>query len=299
MTTRTYASPAAFKQALEQRLRAASGSGPDLARRRQLLVFDRFLARIVHTLGDAAMLKGGLVLELRLSRARTTKDIDLRFMGSPDRVLERLQEAARLDLGDFLTFEVGPDDDHPEIQNDGMQYDGMRFRAECQLAGKLYGQRFGVDVAFGDPILGEPDVITADDVLGFVGIEPPTLRLYPVEAHIAEKLHAYTMPRPRPNSRVKDLPDIALLASIGALEASRLAKALEQTFTFRKTHALPDSLREPNAAWETPYAAMAKADQLAWPTLAEVTEVAKAFLDPILAGERDARWEPTSWRWVR
>ncbi len=72
MTTRTYASPAGFKQALEQRLRAASGSGPDLARRRQLLVFDRFLARIVHTLGDAAMLKDGLVLELRLSRARTS-----------------------------------------------------------------------------------------------------------------------------------------------------------------------------------------------------------------------------------
>ena len=76
MTKQTYASPAAFKQALEQRLRAASGSGLDLARRRQLLVFDRFLARIVHTLGDAAMLKGGLVLELRLSRARTTKDIE-------------------------------------------------------------------------------------------------------------------------------------------------------------------------------------------------------------------------------
>ena len=70
-------------------------------------------------------------------------------------------------------------------------------------------------------------------------------------AHIAEKLHAYTMPRPRPNSRVKDLPDLALLASIGALEASRLAEAPEQTFTLRKTHALPASLPGPNAAWES------------------------------------------------
>jgi len=26
------------------------------------------------------------------------------------------------------------------------------------LAGKLYGQPFGVDIAFGDPILGEPEV---------------------------------------------------------------------------------------------------------------------------------------------
>ena len=43
----------------------------ELARRRQLLVFDRFLARIVTVLGDAAMLKGGLVLELRLSRVRS------------------------------------------------------------------------------------------------------------------------------------------------------------------------------------------------------------------------------------
>ena len=55
-----------------------------LARKRQLLVFDRFLARVVAIFGDAALLKGGLVLELRLERARTTKDIDLRVIGSPD-----------------------------------------------------------------------------------------------------------------------------------------------------------------------------------------------------------------------
>ena len=43
-------------------------------------MFDRFLARIAVVLGDAATLKGGLVLELRLERARTTKDVDLRMM---------------------------------------------------------------------------------------------------------------------------------------------------------------------------------------------------------------------------
>jgi hypothetical protein len=69
VTARSYASPEAFKQALEQRLRAASKGGAEFARRRQLLVFDRFLARIVAVLGDAATLKGGLVLELRLDRA--------------------------------------------------------------------------------------------------------------------------------------------------------------------------------------------------------------------------------------
>jgi hypothetical protein len=227
MRGRRYSSPAAFKQALEQRLRAASKTGAEFARKRQLLVFDRFLARIVAVLGDAVTLKGGLVLELRLARARTTKDIDLCLKGSPDGVLARLQEAARLDLGDFLTFEVGPDEDHPEIQNDGMQYEGMRFRVESRLAGKPYGQPFGVDIAFGDPMLGEPEVVAAEDVLDFAGIAPPRLRIYPIETHVAEKLHAYTLPRARPNSRVKDLPELALLASAGTQDATRLRMALE------------------------------------------------------------------------
>ena len=69
MTIRTYPSPEAFKQALEQRLRTSAKSGAGFARKRQLLVFDRFLARVVAVLGDAATLKGGLVLELRLERA--------------------------------------------------------------------------------------------------------------------------------------------------------------------------------------------------------------------------------------
>lgn len=297
MMVRTYPSPPAFKQALEQHLRTSAKTGAEFARKRQLLVFDRFLARLFVVLGDAATLKGGLVLERRLERARTTKDVDLRMMGPSDDILARLQEAARRDLGDFMTFEVGPDDHNPEIQNDGKQYDGLRFRGECRLAGKLYGQPFGVDVAFGDPMLGDPELVVADDVLAFAGIAPPTLRLYPIETHIAEKLHAYTMPRPRPNSRVKDLPDIALLATAQALDAKRLRAALEQTFTFRKTHPLPAVLPEPIAAWVTPYAAMAREDQLAWPTLDDLTRAAKAFLDPVLLAGLDATWEPETWAW--
>jgi len=297
MTIRTYASPEGFKQALEQRLRSAAKTGAEFARTRQLLVFERFLARIVAVLGDAATLKGGLVLELRLKRARTTKDVDLRMAGSPDDILARLQEVGRRDLGDFMNFEVGPDDDHPEIQNAGMQYDGLRFRAECKLAGKAYGQPFGVDVAFGDPTFGEPDVLVAEDVLAFAGIAPPTLRLYPIETHIAEKLHAYTMPRLRPNSRVKDLPDLALLATAQAIDATSLRAALEQTFTFRKTHPLPALVPAPPPAWTRPYAAMAREDQLDWLTLDDVTKVAQAFLDPVLAGGLDAVWDPGAWTW--
>jgi predicted XRE-type DNA-binding protein len=189
---RAYATAHAFKAALDQRLRNVAEPGVGIARRRQLLVFDRYLARLNRALGDNATLKGGLMLEVRLERMRTTRDIDLRVTGSPDGLLHRLQEAGRIDLGDFMTFEVRTDLRHPDIAGLGIRYEGQRFRAESRLARMLYGQAFGIDVAFGDPMLGEPEVVTGDDLLSFAGIEPATLRLYPVETHIAEKLHAYT-----------------------------------------------------------------------------------------------------------
>jgi hypothetical protein len=295
---RRYATPLAFKQALEQRIKSSSTTGADFARRRQLLVFDRFLARVVSVVGDTVTLKGGLALEMRLVRARTTKDIDLRMMGSVDNVLDRLQAAGRLDLGDYMLFEVQPDFDHPEIRNEGMQYDGYRFRAECRLAGAIYSRPFGVDVAFGDPLVGEPDLAVADDLLEFAGLAPPTLRLYPVVSHIAEKLHALTMPRSRPNTRVRDLPDIALLAAIGQIKETELRLAFEKTFRFRGTHSLPISVPAPSDFWESPYAAMAASDELIWRTLPEVTEAVSSFLNPVLGhSSGDRIWIPADWCW--
>lgn len=297
MNVRTYASPEAFKRALEERLRKATNSGAALNRKRQLLVFDRFLARVMAAFGDAVMLKGGLVLEVRLGRARATKDVDLRMMGTPEDLLMRLQGAGRRDLKDFMSYEVSPDPDHPEIQGDGVRYDGLRFRATCSLAEKVYGAPFGVDVAFGDPIHGESELVGAEDVLAFAGIAPPMVRLYPVETHIAEKLHAYTLPRSSVNSRVKDLPDIALLGTVGALDARSLRAAFVQTFSFRASHSLPEEFPDPPVEWAARYASMAVQEHLAWPSLEAVTSAARAFLGPVLAGELDATWNPTTSTW--
>lgn len=96
---------------------------------------------------------------------------------------------------------------------------------------------------------------------------------------------------------MKDLPDLALLATAQTLDAKRLREALEQTFTFRKTHELPSAVPTPLPTWMTPYGVMAREDQLAWPTLVAVTKAAQAFLDPVLAGGLDATWEPEAWRW--
>lgn len=297
MTTGRYRTPAAFKQALENRLRGlAEERGTPLHRVRQLLVFDRFLTRVFAEFGAAAVLKGGVVLELRLTRARTTKDVDLRLKGSPEGLLERLQAAGQRDEGDYLRFEVGPGSHGEVIDGDGMVYEGRRFRAEARLAGKLYGDPFGVDVAFGDVLTGAPETLEGSDLLDFAGVPRSQFRVYPRESHVAEKLHAYTLPRERENSRVKDLPDLALLAQTGPFELALLRTALEATFTARGTHALPRVLPPPPASWAAPYARMARDNGLPWASLEEVTRAAGAFLDPVL-GEGGGSWSPELWTW--
>jgi hypothetical protein len=107
------------------------------------------------------------------------------------------------------------------------------------------------------------------------------------------------MPRSRPNSRVKDLPDIALLATAGSLDATRVRAALEQTFTFRATHSIPERFPAPPDAWAAPYATMAYEDQLRWLTLTDVFVATQTFLDPVLGGTVVAEWDPDAWRWMR
>lgn len=298
--TRIYKTPASFKTALEQRIRDRAASlRTTVDRERTLLVFDRLLARIAREFGDYMTLKGGFALELRLGRARATNDVDLRMKGTPAGILLRLQAAGRLDLGDYMSFEINVDTRHPTITGTGLQYEGYRYGAECRIAGRRFANPFGIDVAFGDPIFGEIELIPASDLLDFIGVPRPSIRVYPVETHLAEKLHAYTMPRPdgRLNSRVKDLPDIALLATTRPLRSNDLRDALSQTFQYRATHTVPSALPDPPSEWAGTYAHLSKENGLPWPTLVAVTDAARRFLDPVLSGGDARTWSPQEWTW--
>lgn len=295
---KVYKTPAAFKVALEDRLKKRATLRRVLVNRvRQRFVMERFLARVVKTFGRDATLKGGLAMELRLSNARSTKDVDLRATGDPDDVLARLRTAAALALGDELVFVVDPDPDHPDIEE--AVYDGRRFRVGVTLAGQVYGSPFGVDVGMGDPMHGAPEELVGEDFLDFVGVEPLRVGAYPVETHIAEKLHAYTRPPLRPgreNSRVRDLPDLALLAGTQTFDARSLRAAIDTTFTFRATHPVPESVPAAPISWRAPYAALAEEQGLPWKSVEEAHAAVVAFLDPALAGE-DGTWDPQARGW--
>ena len=74
-----YTSAAAFRQALEQRLKNQSvETGLGLARLRKRVAFELFLRRLLAVAADGWVLKGALALDFRLAVAtRSTKDIDL------------------------------------------------------------------------------------------------------------------------------------------------------------------------------------------------------------------------------
>jgi hypothetical protein len=98
------------------------------------------------------------------------------------------------------------------------------------------------------------------------------------------------------NSRVKDLLDIALLAGVREIDGAHLRGALEQTFSSRKTHALPTALPEPPGSWAAVYARMVIEDELRWPDITALVKAIETFLNPALAGDVST-WRPTEWSW--
>lgn len=95
--------------------------------------------------------------------------------------------------------------------------------------------------------------------MGFCGIPVPDFTIISIEQQFAEKLHAYTLPRPdRLNTRVKDLIDMVLLTRIRPLDLPAFKSALDQVFRVRKTHNLPQKLEPPPNQWHSPYDELAK-----------------------------------------
>lgn len=90
-----YQDAAAFRQALEQRLKnRADGDGARLARDRKRVTFDRLLARLLAVASKKWVLKGGFALDLRLAaRARSTRDIDIEWRADKKVLLDSLLDA--------------------------------------------------------------------------------------------------------------------------------------------------------------------------------------------------------------
>jgi len=118
---------------------------------------------------------------------------------------------------------------------EGQAYGGLQVKLQAGLEqAKIPLQ---VDVGFGDAVVPRPAETTYPTILDF---PPPRLRIYSGETVIAEKLHAMVM-LGMLNSRMKDFYDLWTLRNAFAFDGAVLQKAIETTFTHRKTP-IPDEI---------------------------------------------------------
>ncbi len=298
---KTYANPGSFRAAFKKKV------VPE--RFQKLAMMQRFALRLCRSI-PSAVVKGGVALELRLARARTTDDIDVVLSGDPGRTLSMLREAAMLDLGDFLVFDIEEDRSGRVIDTPGMHYEGARFIVRATFGGRSTPDaRFKLETTY--------DRVERFDVLpcqlgGFPQVEAGDLRVYPLSLQLAEKVHAYTDPTIRDDprhSRYRDLVDIALVTAHFEIEADALVSDIHATFTRRKEsaakhgvglHDVPSSLPPPPPSWSELYDKLVQREPLPWRDLQTVFELGRAFFDPVLAtGVKGARWDPNRRVWTR
>ena len=279
---KTYTSARAFRTALEERLKRISVTEQtDLNRLRRQVSFDRLLARLFREESPPWVLKGGYALELRFKDARSTVDIDLTVqrvtatVGDQNQIIrEMLQSAADVPLGDWFEFTVGP----ASMDLTAAPYGGARYPVEARMDERTFA-RFHVDA--GDVVIQPPDTIVCRDWLGFAGIESSRVLMIAGEQQLAEKIHAYTLPRNTANSRVKDLVDMALLIGSDELDKRRILEALRLTFERRGTHDLA-GLDPPPQDWQVPFQALA--EECGLPTdVAAVFARVQEFVEEVLA----------------
>jgi hypothetical protein len=289
-----YATPEAFRAALEDRLKDAQNETVGLSRLRKRVVFERLLARLSTQAAGEWVLKGGFALELRLDElSRSTKDIDIDWSLGEEDATERLLDATDLDIGDMFEFRLQRADPDEDLAGGG-----QRWRATALLDGREF-ERILIDVTFAAQPIFEPDTVMSFGLLAFAGLDQVQVKTLAIEQHLAEKVHAYTRTYAgdRPSSRVKDLVDIDVIAATTQIDSGRLRVALDALFAERATHTVPPELPPPPPNWAGTWSKLA-ANLPVPPTLAEGHQTAAAFLDPVLADTITHRqWAPeTGWQ---
>lgn len=261
---------------------------------------ERFLVRLASSAHkDRFILKGAMLyIAWKLDDKRTTMDLDLLGIGSPDP--ERLADVFR------QICEVETEDDGLLFDKDNVKaapireeaiYDGVRVVVRVSLGAMAI--RLQVDVGFGDTVVPAAQHSEFPALLAEQG---PVVKAYSPETVIAEKFNAMVL-LGMANSRMKDYFDIWMLSQNFTLEGTVLREAILNTFAKRQT-ALPDS--EPiglseefsgNGSKLLQWQGFVKRQrrQETAPSLREAVAMAHEFLMPVAASIFGSAPVPVRW----
>jgi hypothetical protein len=276
---------------------ASNDPRSDLTYLRRMVVFDRFLARLLNAAPTGWVLKGAVALDFRFgSDARLTRDLDIGRVDGLGDWTNDLARAAKLDLGDYFEFRV--------LQSSPINDQEALVAARYSIFAELDERRFEIvtmDVGLGGPLIDPPDLLMSPPLLSFAGIEPVALPTLHLNQHVAEKLQAYvrTYRDGRRSTRIKDLVDLVLISERSTFELDRLKSTLTSTFAHRAIVDLPTLLPDPPNDWEVGFANLAGEIGLNPDVIAAHRTVA-TFLNPVLDGSAasGSMWNPTLREWT-
>lgn len=278
---REYATPAAFRSAVEAKLRerARRLAAPAYIVRRQAAL-ERLMVRLTRVAPDRWALKGGMALETRLGeRARVSVDLDADHVHGAAAARADLQRAVIEDVDDHFGFAlVGSE----ELREAGVGL-AVRYKLESSIAERAF-EPLQVDVTIAPPDPWDAQPARRPGLLAELGLGPIEVLLVPLERQVAEKLHAYTRTyKGGGTTRARDLVDLLLIRRYERVDAIRLRGAIQRVFNRRATHAVPERLRSPPRELAVGY--RREAEQVGITVgLEEVHQLLADWLDPVLAG---------------
>lgn len=277
---REYATPAAFRAAVEARLRERArrlGVPAYIVRRQAGL--ERLLVRLTRTAPGRWAIKGGFALETRLGeRARVSLDLDADHRLGAAAARADLQRAAIEEVGDDFDFAVVGSE---ELRDAGVSL-AVRYELESSLGGRPF-EPLQVDVTIAPPEPWDAQSLWRPGLLTGLGLDPFEVLVIPLERQVAEKLHAYTRTyQGSGTTRARDLVDLVLIREHGCVDVSLLVHGIQRVFRRRATHAIPERLPPPPAALAVAYRREARS-ACSVASAEEAHHLLANWLDPVLA----------------
>jgi hypothetical protein len=299
-----YATPQALDAAIRAKARqAAQETGASPADLITSFHFQRLLARVFQY--DGWMLKGGQSLLVRYpSQARLSRDADL-FRAdavSEQDAIDALDRAIAFDLDDYFRF--SRETVTPETN-------GAKVKVGVQI-GTLRKASLEVDLVVRRTPTGTPTLASLTPAIPIDWPDTwPTVRLYPLVDHTADKIcamwekHLRIGRDPVPSTRYRDLADLLLIAQKSPIDGRAIQEALAREVTRRNASGtvelkLPAAFEVPDQpSWREGYpkAAAQVTGLNGCRTLEEATPLATQFITPLLSAADPGIWDPGASRW--
>lgn len=241
------------------------------------------------------MIKGATALLARRVSVRHTIDLDVYRAGAIAETERLLREAAALDIGDWMTFEIGA---AVQIHASGAQ--AARAKVETFIGVRLWSA-FQVDlVAEGIELTGHPDPVHPLTDIEILAFPRKTWQAYPLVDHVADKVCAILeRHQGLPSTRYKDLVDLVAIVNHATVAASLQREALVKEGR-RRGLSLPRAFEVPDRQmWERGYRAEARRTTgLDEANLDAALTTVRPFLNPLLDGTATGSWDPLTQRWL-